>query len=105
VYNTVFETEGADWHFIISASLVWIFALLVTAWDFIQIQKLIYRFGIVNVVGLILGLTGFSIRRVAKRTLASIIHMKVGFCLVLKALFYEAVCFLRVYGAHASAMS
>jgi len=64
-----FEIERADWSFIISATLVFLSALLVTAWDFIQIQKMTYHFGIVNLLGLILFFTGIPIRYVGKRTL------------------------------------
>lgn len=67
--KTSFTTEKADWGFIISATLIFVLALLVTAWDFIQIQKMIYRFSIVNAVGLILFLIGVAIRLVGKRTL------------------------------------
>lgn len=64
-----FHTERADWGFIIPATLIWIFALLVTAYDFVQFQGMIYRFGIVNAVGLCVSLIGVSIRKLAKRTL------------------------------------
>lgn len=65
----LFETERADWSFVISATLVFVLALLVTVWDFIQIQKMTYRFGLVNVVGLVLFLVGVGLRLVGKRTL------------------------------------
>jgi len=65
----MFRAERADWVFVISATLVFVLALLVTAWDFIQIQKMIYRFGMVNAVGLVLFLIGVVIRIVGKRTL------------------------------------
>lgn len=64
-----FKTKREDWVFIIPASLVFFLALFVTVWDFVQVQGMVYSFGIVNVVGLGLFLIGFSIRRVAKRTL------------------------------------
>jgi len=67
--KTLFETEKADRVFIISATLIFVLALLVTAWDFVQIQKMIYRFDIINAVGLILFLIGVIIRRVGKKTL------------------------------------
>jgi len=41
----------------------------VTAWDFVQIQEMIYHFGIVPAIGLILFLTGVVIRAVGRRTL------------------------------------
>jgi protein-S-isoprenylcysteine O-methyltransferase Ste14 len=64
-----FHTERADWGFVISATSIFILALLVTAFDFIQIQKAVYRFGLMNAVGLILFLAGVSLRLVGKRTL------------------------------------
>jgi len=65
----LFQTERADLGFVIPATLVFVIALLLTALDFILIQKLIYRFGIVNAVGLALFLIGVVIRAVGKRTL------------------------------------
>jgi len=64
-----FQIERADWVFIIPASVIWIIALFVTAWDFVQLQGMIYRFSIVGAFGLVLFLIGVSMRRVAKRTL------------------------------------
>ncbi len=64
-----FKTERADWNFIIPASVIWIIALFVTAWDFVQIQEMNYRFSIVSAFGPGLLLIGFSMCRVAKRTL------------------------------------
>jgi len=63
------QTKKADWEFIIPASLIFFPALLVTLWDFTKVQEMTYRLGLVNVVGLGLGLTGVSIRRVAEGTL------------------------------------
>jgi len=54
----MFRTEKADWYFIISATLVWGSALVVTAWDFIQFQKMIYHFDLLNLIGLISILIG-----------------------------------------------
>lgn len=45
-----FHIERADLIFIIPATLIWILALLVTGYDFVQFQGMIYRFGIVNAV-------------------------------------------------------
>jgi len=64
-----FQTERADWGFIVPATLIWASSLLVTAWDFVQLQGMIYRFGVVNTLGLILFLTGVVMRRVGKKTL------------------------------------
>jgi len=65
----LFKTERSDWFFVVSATLVFVLSLLVTAWEFILIQYLTYRFGIVSAVGLILFVTGVAIRLVGKRTL------------------------------------
>jgi len=67
-YNRVIDPERADWHFLFIATLIWVSALIVTAWDFIAVQGMNYRFGIVSAIGLSFGLTGVSIRRIAKRT-------------------------------------
>jgi len=64
-----FRTEKADWYFIISATLVWISALVVTAWDFIQFQKAVYHVDLKNLIGLISILIGAIIRKKAKKTL------------------------------------
>jgi protein-S-isoprenylcysteine O-methyltransferase Ste14 len=64
------QTRRADRWFIISATLIFVLALLVTVWDFVQVQRMIYRFGIANAVGLGLFLIGVSIRIVARRTLS-----------------------------------
>lgn len=69
VRMSLFQTERTDWSFIIPATLIWASSLLVTAWDFVQLQGAIYRFGMVNALGLGLFLIGVSMRRVAKRTL------------------------------------
>jgi len=64
-----FKTKGADSYFIISASLFFFSALLVTLWDFVKIQEMTYRLSLVNVVGLGLFLIGVSLRIMARRTL------------------------------------
>ena len=69
VKASFFQTERSDWFFVISATLVFVFALFVTAWDFIMIQKMFFRFGTVNAVGLILFSIGVVIRLIGKRTL------------------------------------
>jgi len=64
------KIEKADWYFIIPATAVWALSLLVTAWDFLQLQGMVYRFGVASAVGLALFLAGVSLRAVGKRTLA-----------------------------------
>ena len=63
------KTIRTDWPFVIAASLIWFAALAVTAWDFIQVQKAIYRFQFINLVGISLIVTGLAIRIIARRTL------------------------------------
>ena len=58
----------ADWHFIIAASLIFFSSLLITLWDFTQVQK-VHRGGVVSVVGLILFVTGVGLRIATKRVL------------------------------------
>ncbi len=67
--KSLFQTEKADWTFIITALLVFVSALLVTAYDLVQLQKMVYRFDIVNAVGLSLFLAGVSIRIAARKAL------------------------------------
>jgi len=64
------EIEKADWYFIVPATTVWVLSILVTAWDFLQLQGMVYHFGVVNVVGLALFWAGVSLRAIGKRTLA-----------------------------------
>src|SRR4030043_69803 len=60
----------ADWYFIISATAVWLLSLIVTTWDFVQLQNLAFHFGAVNAVGLASFLIGVALRRVGKNTLS-----------------------------------
>jgi protein-S-isoprenylcysteine O-methyltransferase Ste14 len=64
-----FHTKKADWGFIVPSTLIWGSSLLVTAWDFVYLQAMIYRFGLINALGLGLFLTGIPIRLAGKRTL------------------------------------
>jgi len=48
------KTESADCRFIVMATSIWISALIATVWDFITVQRMNYRFGLVNIVGLAL---------------------------------------------------
>ena len=68
-YKMIFQTERTDWSFVISAASTFILSLLVTAWDFVQIQKMFYHFDLVKAIGLALFLIGVSIRLLGKRTL------------------------------------
>jgi len=63
------KIERADWYFLVPATIIWVLSLAVTAWDFVQLQGMVYRFGTVGAAGLILFLAGVSLRAVGKRTL------------------------------------
>lgn len=65
----MFKTIKADWYFVTPATLIWLAGLIVTAWDFIQVQKATYAFNLLNLVGLVLILAGVAIRLRAKRVL------------------------------------
>jgi protein-S-isoprenylcysteine O-methyltransferase Ste14 len=65
----MFKTKSADWYFIIPATLVWISALIVTAWDFVRIQHAAWHFELINLIGLSSMLLGVTIRLWAKKTL------------------------------------
>lgn len=65
----MFETKKADWYFIIPTALVWISGLIITAWDFIQLQGARYDLGLLSIVGVVLILAGAVIRQRAIRAL------------------------------------
>ena len=67
--TSLFQTRRADWFFLIPATLIFVLALLVTVWDFVRVQGMIYRFDIANTIGLALFSIGVSIRIAARRTL------------------------------------
>jgi len=69
VKKSLFQTKREDWSFVIPATLVFALGLLVTGWDFVLVQGMIYRFDIVNLVGLALFAVGVFIRLMARRTL------------------------------------
>ena len=65
----MFTTIKSDWYFIIAATFVFIAGLTATALDIIFLQDSTFRFGIINLIGLLLGLSGLSIRLLARRAL------------------------------------
>lgn len=67
--RTIIKTEREDWLFLVAGSVIFFSALTVTAWDFVQIQKMVYRLGTANAMGLGFFSIGVSIRIVARRTL------------------------------------
>ena len=65
----MFRTLAADWRFILPATTIWLLALAVTAWEFLQLRQASHRFGWVNYVGLVAVVGGIGIRLIARRTL------------------------------------
>lgn len=64
------KTIHADWYFILPSTLIWLAALAITAWDFLNAQQAVYRFDAINLVGACLLVTGLTLRLIARRTLA-----------------------------------
>ena len=67
--KVLFQTERADWGFILPSVLIWVSSLIVTGWDFVQLQEVTYNFNMLSAFGLALFSTGISIRRIGKKTL------------------------------------
>ena len=65
----LFETAREDWIFVVLASLVFSLALLVSFWDFVTVQGMVFRFSVFTVLGLILFVVGVGIRLAGKRAL------------------------------------
>jgi protein-S-isoprenylcysteine O-methyltransferase Ste14 len=63
------QTPRGDWKFIFSASLIFVLALLVTSYDYVQSQRSVGYLGIVQIAGLILSCMGILLRVVARKTL------------------------------------
>jgi len=66
---SLFETEREDRLFVVLASLVFFFALLVSLWEFVAVQGMVFRLNVFTVAGLVLFVVGVGIRYVGKRTL------------------------------------
>lgn len=64
-----FQTLEADRVFVIAATLVFFLSLLVTFWDFWQIQRMIFHFDSISLVGFVLFIFGVVLRAVGKLTL------------------------------------
>ena len=64
-----FKTERADWAFIVPTTLIWVSSLIITGWDFVQLQEVTYNFNMLSAFGLALFSIGVSIRRIGKKTL------------------------------------
>lgn len=63
------DNEKADWYFTILSNTVFISALVVTAYDFVVLQRMIYNFEAVKVLGYSLVLIGFTLLINARRAL------------------------------------
>jgi protein-S-isoprenylcysteine O-methyltransferase Ste14 len=65
----LFETAREDWIFVVLASLVFSLALIVSFWDFVTVQGMVFRFSEFSVTGLVLFVVGVGIRLAGKRAL------------------------------------
>ena len=64
-----FKTLKLDWGFIVLTTLIFALGLLVTVWDYIQLQKMAYGLGLMNAVALAFFAAGTILRQLGKRTL------------------------------------
>lgn len=62
-------TRKEDWLFIIPASIFWFSALGVIAWDFVILQKMLWRLDLVTLSGICLVCVGTTLRVHARITL------------------------------------
>ncbi len=67
--RTNIKIEREDWLFMVAGSVIFFSAFAVTAWDFVQIQKMVCGLATANAMGLGFFSIGVSIRVVARRTL------------------------------------
>jgi len=65
----LFQTERGDWIFVILATLTFFSALVITTWDFVKAQGMVFRMGVINVAGIALFVVGVTIRIVGRLTL------------------------------------
>ena len=65
----LFETENKDLPFVVLASVVFFSALVVSFWEFVTVQGMVFRFNMLSITGLVLFVIGVCIRFVGKRTL------------------------------------
>jgi len=64
-----FETVREDWIFVVLASLVFSLGLIVSFWDFVAVQGMVFHFSVFAGAGLVLFLVGLGIRLTGKRAL------------------------------------
>ncbi len=65
----MFDARRADWFSLAAGAVIWFSGVVATALDFTILQGMVYRFDLVSLAGLVLGLLGHSIRLQARRTL------------------------------------
>lgn len=65
----MFQTERGDWVSVILATMVFFSALVITTWDFVKGQEMVFRMGAMNVAGIALFVVGVTIRIVGRLTL------------------------------------
>jgi len=63
------KDRSLDAAIVIAGGIIWFSAFAVSVLDFIIVQGMVYRFDLVSLAGLILGLVGFALRTQARRTL------------------------------------
>jgi protein-S-isoprenylcysteine O-methyltransferase Ste14 len=69
IKTSLFQTSEADRVFVIAATLVFFASLLVTFWDFWQIQGMIFRLSSISLVGFVLFIFGVVLRAIGRITL------------------------------------
>jgi len=57
--------------FLIISVLIRIIAIIVALWDFVYIQGMVFQFDLLESLGLLVVLAGFSIRNIARKTLGN----------------------------------
>jgi protein-S-isoprenylcysteine O-methyltransferase Ste14 len=73
------KIEKADWYFILPATIIWVLSLVVTAWDFIMLEGMVYHFGVESGLGVTLFLSGVSLRALGRITLKRSYSYVLGF--------------------------
>jgi protein-S-isoprenylcysteine O-methyltransferase Ste14 len=63
------KTLKSDWSFIVLATSIFIIGLLVSVWDFVQLQKAAWNLGLLDGAGLALFVGGTILRQVGKHAL------------------------------------
>jgi len=61
--------KSLDAAILVAGGIIWFSAFAVTILDFIIVQRMVYRFDLLSLTGLIFGMAGFAIRTQARRTL------------------------------------